>query len=196
MVNTKDKLIDAAIALFERKGYRGTTVGEIEARTGLSARAGGFYRHFKSKEQLLLEIFDRVVETPKSLALSSLMPLGDARAELLLIARSYIGLNKGKERLTALLLNEAERVPALKKKLQHANETLFEELKNWVSKKPAAEGMDDEALSALTLTIFGGLLYYLIRKDKIGKLRKLEEPFLDFWATYWARALASPAPLP
>ena len=39
--------------LFGRQGYHATTVAQIEAAAGLSAGAGGLYRHFKSKRAVL-----------------------------------------------------------------------------------------------------------------------------------------------
>jgi AcrR family transcriptional regulator len=36
--------------LFAERGYRATTIGDIERAAGLAARRGGFYRHFESKE--------------------------------------------------------------------------------------------------------------------------------------------------
>lgn len=41
--------------LFSAKGYAVTTVADIERRAGLQPRAGGMYRHFSSKEAVLVE---------------------------------------------------------------------------------------------------------------------------------------------
>lgn len=47
----KDRIMDAAKTLFETKGYEHTTVADIIAMAGASK--GGFYHHFKSKEEIL-----------------------------------------------------------------------------------------------------------------------------------------------
>ena len=53
------QIVTAAMDLFGRQGYHATTVAQIEAAAGLSAGAGGLYRHFKSKRALLEEAVRR-----------------------------------------------------------------------------------------------------------------------------------------
>lgn len=50
---TRQKIIDAARKLWKTKGYNGAGVDKIMAEAGLTR--GGFYAHFKSKEDLLSE---------------------------------------------------------------------------------------------------------------------------------------------
>jgi len=47
----RDKIMDAAYDLFGEKGYDKTSVAEIIEKAGASK--GGFYHHFKSKEEIL-----------------------------------------------------------------------------------------------------------------------------------------------
>jgi len=51
---TKDKLIQAALELFVRQGYHGTSINDITQKVGVTKAA--FYSHFDSKGQLLLRI--------------------------------------------------------------------------------------------------------------------------------------------
>jgi AcrR family transcriptional regulator len=53
-------LIEAALAVLRRHGAAGLTVAEVLAEAGLSTRA--FYRHFASKDELLLALFDADTE--------------------------------------------------------------------------------------------------------------------------------------
>ena len=48
----------AAMELFASSGYRGTTIGDIEAAVGLVPRRGALYRHFESKEALLIAVVE------------------------------------------------------------------------------------------------------------------------------------------
>ncbi|MEX5710878.1 TetR/AcrR family transcriptional regulator [Parafrankia sp. FMc6] len=50
-------IMDAAMRLMALNGYAQTSVGEILADAGLSTRS--FYRHFESKEALLLALLER-----------------------------------------------------------------------------------------------------------------------------------------
>ena len=58
---TRERLVSEAMRLFAQRGFRGTRVGDIEAAAGLSPRAGAFYRHFKSKKEVLHAALDRYV---------------------------------------------------------------------------------------------------------------------------------------
>ena len=49
---SRQKFIDAAIAIVREQGYAATSVDEICARAGVGK--GSFFHHFKSKEELLL----------------------------------------------------------------------------------------------------------------------------------------------
>ena len=49
--------MNAAVELFKEKGFHATSVEEITASIGISK--GGFYRHYKSKENLILELLNR-----------------------------------------------------------------------------------------------------------------------------------------
>jgi TetR/AcrR family transcriptional regulator, fatty acid metabolism regulator protein len=57
---TRQKLVDAAVELFERKGYNRVTVDDICRKAGVSK--GAFYGHFESKDQALLEEYLKVDE--------------------------------------------------------------------------------------------------------------------------------------
>lgn len=50
---TRDRLLEAAAAVFASKGYEGATIAEIAERAGLSS--GAIYAHYQSKAELLTE---------------------------------------------------------------------------------------------------------------------------------------------
>jgi len=52
------QLLDCAENLFFSRGFEATTVADVLALAGVSK--GGFYHHFKSKEELMLGVFDRL----------------------------------------------------------------------------------------------------------------------------------------
>jgi AcrR family transcriptional regulator len=53
----RDKIVEVALDLFAKKGYDRTSVREIARLTGLSQ--AGLLHHFKSKEELFLEVLRR-----------------------------------------------------------------------------------------------------------------------------------------
>ncbi|HVF52257.1 MAG TPA: helix-turn-helix domain-containing protein [Actinomycetota bacterium] len=85
---TKERLLEAGLRLFAQRGFRRTTVGDIEELAGLAPRSGAMYKHFANKRELLAAAVERhlhEVETIRNVL--DLMPLGDLRAELMLLAR-------------------------------------------------------------------------------------------------------------
>lgn len=57
---TKEKIVQAAIRLFQERGYEKTTSNDIAAEASVSV--GSFYVYFTDKRQLLLTIFDRLAD--------------------------------------------------------------------------------------------------------------------------------------
>jgi TetR/AcrR family transcriptional repressor of mexJK operon len=57
---TKEKIVQAAIQLFQQRGYEKTTSNDIASEAGVSV--GSFYVYFTDKRQLLLTIFDRLAD--------------------------------------------------------------------------------------------------------------------------------------
>ncbi len=53
---TRQKIVEQAAQIFNRRGYDGGSMSELMEATGL--KKGGIYRHFSSKEELALEAFD------------------------------------------------------------------------------------------------------------------------------------------
>ncbi|HEU4664910.1 MAG TPA: TetR/AcrR family transcriptional regulator [Dokdonella sp.] len=51
---TRERIVDSARDLFNRKGFVDVSIDEIMARAGLTR--GGFYGHFDSKEDLFVEV--------------------------------------------------------------------------------------------------------------------------------------------
>ena len=56
---TRQMIIEKAAALFNSKGYAGTSMSDIQEATGLTK--GGLYGNFKTKEEISLAAFDHSV---------------------------------------------------------------------------------------------------------------------------------------
>jgi AcrR family transcriptional regulator len=56
---TKDKIIAAALSLFARNGYNGTSLADIAKAVGIQKPS--IYNHFKSKEELFLSIYESIL---------------------------------------------------------------------------------------------------------------------------------------
>lgn len=57
---TREALVEAAIELFGKKGFRGTSVQELVNHAGLTK--GAFYHHYESKEDVFHVIHDEFID--------------------------------------------------------------------------------------------------------------------------------------
>lgn len=71
---TRERILDVALELFNERGYERTSLREIAERLGVTKAA--LYYHFKSKEDILLQLHLRLHEVGRD-ALAQLEPLDD-----------------------------------------------------------------------------------------------------------------------
>ena len=72
---TRQRIIEEAAPLFNRRGYEGCSIQDIMDATGLEK--GGIYRHFGSKEELAAEAFDFAWATTSASRLRELDSIPD-----------------------------------------------------------------------------------------------------------------------
>ena len=56
-MSSREKIVNAAVELFYRRGYQATSIDDIIA--GAAVCKSNFYYHFKSKEELGVEVLDQ-----------------------------------------------------------------------------------------------------------------------------------------
>ncbi len=54
--DTVNRILQAALGLFVRNGYHGTSISDITRKVGLTK--GALYAHFNSKDELLIRIIE------------------------------------------------------------------------------------------------------------------------------------------
>ena len=190
MSDTRDRIREQALKLFIRKGYARTTIAEIEKAAGLAPRTGAFYRHFTDKEELAAEIgATSIIETRQDLGFDGMLPLGDTRAELILIAKGY---RKAGERQASLgpLLAEVRHLKKIRELEDKVDKDLAGALAEWLGTKPYARGLAPGPLFALLLTILGGWLFFLSKRRSAAAPTDLtDDLMLEQWAGFWSEIL-------
>lgn len=101
----RDEIRTAATKLFRRNGFERVTIDEIGAAVGVSGPA--IYRHFESKDDLLISIFDRALDRLEAGVPDSREVDSDPRAALAVAVRSYLDLMLPNRRLAASYLSTA-----------------------------------------------------------------------------------------
>lgn len=185
--------------LFAEKGYRSTTTAEIEGAAGLTPGAGGLYRHFDSKQAVVTAALE--ANRPSMAALTSaaaLLPLGDLRSELTLLARGGLaGIVQSRDALAVI-----EREPS---ELSSQRDAAWDDVLEQGYQAGAAllvrlfesHGLEPPAdpVAIATLAI-GSLANFVRERESYGRTPGGldEERLIAAWVDTWmAFALWSPA---
>lgn len=91
--NTKEKIMEEALKLFARSGYKGTSMNEIAAQIGVSKAA--LYKHYSSKQEILDSIVERMNQMDAERVKEYEMPDGDM--EQIVTGYKNVALDKIKE---------------------------------------------------------------------------------------------------
>ncbi|MGQ0824472.1 MAG: TetR/AcrR family transcriptional regulator [Actinomycetota bacterium] len=193
---TRDRLVDAAVELFAAKGFRDTTVGEIEAAAGLVPRRGALYNHFPSKEALLAAALERHVELIDDL--SALMDAGplalDLRDELTLLARWVIAEHRREEPLLRMLQRDGDRVPRLTAQVREKIvERGYRQAAVWLQRRIEAGGFPAYDANAVVVVALGSLVAYAAQSEMLGTtpLDVDEDRFVEMWVEAWMRVAST-----
>ncbi|MET1003166.1 MAG: helix-turn-helix domain-containing protein [Acidimicrobiia bacterium] len=103
-------LIDAGLTVLRRQGAAGMTVAEVLTEAGMSTRA--FYRHFRSKDELVLAIYEQETErtTARLRARLAAAPTPRAAVEAWIDENLALGFEARRARRTAVLAHEGTRL--------------------------------------------------------------------------------------
>jgi AcrR family transcriptional regulator len=159
---TRDRIIDAAVKLFAERGYRRTTIGDIEAAAGLSPRSGALYKHFASKRDVLEAALDRHIRTLEAMTTAmDLMPLGDVRAEVTLLVRWGLQELRKQADLLLILQREAFEFPDLVASFhERLAKRAFRDAADWAKRALAEHGRPEADADALTVIVLGAIVHY------------------------------------
>lgn len=171
--------------MFAAKGFRETTVGEVEAAAGLEPRRGALYRHFPSKEALLEAALERHLEGLGETAVYlEQLPTADPRAEALALGRWLLAEIDRERAIVRILEQDGEMLPELRDRFRESlvdpgYQITADLARRWLGK--AAKRLDIDALSAVLL---GGLVNFRRSHWTFGGTPAGldDERFLSGWA--------------
>ncbi|MFF5258002.1 TetR/AcrR family transcriptional regulator [Actinomadura viridis] len=188
---TRERILDAALELIQRRGFGGTTVTDIEERAGLSPGSGSFYRHFRSKQHVFGELFERELDRAEQHRRTfERGPLTgdstDALARRLLQQLEYMARIRP---LITLLAREHGRFPELTGKIRDAllDQGIAEEAAHLQRDLPGISDDDPHALLAVMVSALTG---YHLSSEFFGRPPADIDPAR--FAAALARLLATP----
>ena len=188
--STRERIIEEALRLFAEKGYSATAVSEIEAAAGLSPGAGGLYRHFRSKEEVLAAAVrahaarttDQIEVTLHSAAAAQLTPLPD---RLRYVCELGLAMMSEEANLIRVIFRDLDQFPRLVAEFrENLVQPVYEIMTTWGCRQPefAGSGIDWPAIA----TVLGGaVVSYWLTNTQLGAPpgRVTEPRFVAAWTS-------------
>jgi AcrR family transcriptional regulator len=105
----RQRILEAAAELIAQRGYVSVTLSEIGASAGIVG--SGIYRYFDAKVSILVELFDRVVDSLVADAETMLRKSDDPELTLARLVRGQVEFTMGERALCQVYLQEARNLP-------------------------------------------------------------------------------------
>lgn len=159
---TEDELMAAATGLFGGKGFFATTVAEITRKAGYAK--GSFYRHFQSKDEILLRIVERKLRDYRAERDKRVAEAGGLE-EVIEVIWDFLDMimeDKNWSRVFLEFTIHASRSEKLKAELNKSKYRLSSEVFADLTRKHVETDYPPEKIGALNTALFEGFLIHSI----------------------------------
>ncbi|MEV0384406.1 helix-turn-helix domain-containing protein [Nonomuraea sp. NPDC050643] len=201
--STRERIVDEALRLFAERGYSATSVAEIEAASGLSPGAGGLYRHFKSKYEVLAAAINEHATRTRSQVAGSLAELSametsvDLEERLAHVCRAGLAKVREESELTRVFFRDLSQFPELVTVVREGLlQPMFDAIVTWFQAQP--EYQDAKVDWAGIAAVLGGsVVHYRLFQETVGELpgHAEKDQFVTAWVRLAIGLLPSPAPV-
>jgi AcrR family transcriptional regulator len=198
---TRERIINESLRLFAERGYAATSVAEIEAAAGLSPGAGGLYRHFKSKYEVLAAVINEHAtrtrgQIAESLAeLSGMEASADLEERLSHLCRAGLAKMREESELTRVFFRDLSQFPELVAVVrQGLLQPMFDAIVTWF--RDQAEYRDAELdWTGIAAVLGGSVVHYRLFQETVGGSpgHAEKDQFVAAWVRLAVGLLPSPA---
>jgi len=189
---TRERILDAAVELFGRQGFRATSVGEIEEAAGLVPRRGALYKHFPSKEALLEAAVERRGRAVDELEELIGTPVGDPRDEVHVLGRIAFREIGRDQAVLRIVMREGDNFPELRdrfhERIVRRGHEQAEARLLLLAERAGASDVDVHALAAILLA---SVINYRVLDTLFGRPPGdlPEDRYIEAWADSALRLL-------
>ncbi|MEO3792791.1 helix-turn-helix domain-containing protein [Nonomuraea sp. B10E15] len=201
--STRERIVDEALRLFAERGYAATSVAEIEAASGLSPGAGGLYRHFKSKYEVLAAAINQHAARTRSQVAESLAELSameasaDLEERLAHMCRAGLAKVREESELTRVFFRDLSQFPELVAVVrQGLLQPMFDAIVTWFMAQPEYHDVDLD-WAGIAAVLGGSVVHYRLFQETVGELpgHAEKDQFVTAWVRLAVGLLPSPAPV-
>jgi AcrR family transcriptional regulator len=169
-IPTKERIVEEAMRLFSENGYKGASITQIEAASGLSPGAGGLYRHFKSKEEILAAGVQRHLDRLDALreVRQVFTAFGDLRQQLEITARYFLEeLDSQSELLQVLISERRQRPQLLSRAVDDLIASTYKSFAEWLC-QVTGPGLSSERATRVAILALNSLLASQLLRNVVG----------------------------
>ena len=170
--DTSDRLMDAVLDLVAEHGHSRASVGAIERAAGMSPRSGALYQYFKGKDDLLRAAVERDLAAIDELGeVMSMLPLGDLRSELTLLARWNLSSLERRSRLARLVRRESVHLPQdlIDRLYDRLVARPYEQIVSWLHARFEVAGREAPDLPTLAFILIEPMSSYRAMREMFGR---------------------------
>jgi len=185
----RDRLAEAAFALFDERGYEQTTVDDITERAGLGRTT--FFRYYRSKEDVIFPDHDRLLELVKDRLLTSghhTVP-GAVSAAVRLVLLHYLeegDLARRRYALTSTVPTLRDREIASVARYQR----LFREfVADWMGEPGEPASLRAELMAAAVVAAHNHVLRRWLRGESPDPIREFDDAMRQVSTLFAAAAV-------
>ncbi len=162
-METREKILDAALRLFSQKGFNGVAIKEISRLMNISE--GLFYHYFPTKKVLLLAVFEKLSheEFSKDFFIDSCKCESLEQSLKLLSSRLY-NIMEARKELILVILSESLVNQALAKMVSAIQQSFSEELRRNILQIIDCK-VDEYKLDLLVKAYYGSIFQFFILKE-------------------------------
>jgi TetR/AcrR family transcriptional regulator len=173
--DTRERIIDAARAIFARDGFVGAKMQEIADRVGIQ-RPSLFY-HFKNKEALFVAAHEQIFARIEPVFRESLAPNGDPFVQLDRVSRAVLAVMAEEPDVARMLARTSvDRHPAAVKIVRTYLQPLVDLSVDFVRDGQRRGVFADIDPFFFTLNSWGAALMYFIARDLLAPVAKPTDP--------------------
>ncbi len=187
-INTKEKVISAALEMFCEKGYYATTTNEIAKRAQVSI--GSLYSYFKDKDTIFLEILEKYHEK-FTLAKDELLEnpdflISDPRTWLKALIENLVKVHEDTKELNRELIVLSYYNPKVAEILKHNRErTLQNTIGYFLKHKGDLKADDAEATAIVVFDLISATVDRLAFENGSIERNRLIDKTVDIVAVYF-----------
>jgi AcrR family transcriptional regulator len=170
--DTPNRLMDAVLDLVAEHGYSRASVGAIERAAGMAPRSGALYQHFKGKDDLLRAAVERDLAAIDELGdVIAMLPLGDLRSELTLLARWNLSSLERRSRLARLVRRESAQLPQdlLDRLYDRLVARPYDQVVGWLHERYEAASVEPPDFHTLAFVLIEPMSSYRAMREMFGR---------------------------